>query len=195
MGWSIVSNQIKRLDKEQQRRAGSVQNRDMYEFTISPTCPPSTSIIFRGGLIWRTAAGTNSYGWYIPSYEVDLTDPYITYSSSVCPNAYWYYAVNIVPNTYYLPGLTAKEEWPETAPERSIYFREVSEWVETAATAENNVLRNERSSGQFYGPCTTSVILRNNGNTVDINQYMPIDPVNRGRSYLFMNITPGWHTV
>jgi hypothetical protein len=36
-----------------------------------------------------------------------------------------------------------------------------------------------------YGIPIGCVILRNNGNTSNTNQFMEIEPVNRGRSYIF----------
>jgi len=197
MSWSAVDRRLTRLQRRQAQQAGIADYRDIPQFTISATCPPSTSVFMRGGLIWRTPVLVRSYGWYIPSYKLDLADPDITYTAfkPSADRAYWYRAFNIVPNCYYVPYLEPREDWPDTAPERSVYLRSVAAWKETTEEVENTILQNERSIGQNYGPATTSVVLRNNGNTTEYNQWMPIDPVNRGRSYLFMNVMTGWRTV
>ncbi|HUW08330.1 MAG TPA: hypothetical protein VM537_01315, partial [Anaerolineae bacterium] len=69
-----LDRQVRALEQGQQRRAGSVQG-DSDAFKLSATCPPSTSIMFRGGLAWRPAYSVYPGGLYIPSYAVDLTDP------------------------------------------------------------------------------------------------------------------------
>jgi len=199
-----LDRQVRRLEQGQQRRAGSVQNRDTYQFRISPTCPPSTSIVLRGGLIWNTANWVENWGWYIPSYTIDLTDTakarWYNRTTYTFTNAGWYAPGSLVPRAY-SAGLSAKEEWPDTVPDNSLYmkgttgaFPRVQEF-ETAAEAEERLLEYEASWGEFWGPPTTGLIIRNNGNITESEQYLPVDPVNRGRSYLFMNITPGWFTV
>jgi len=201
--YSAMDRQVRGLERQQQQRAGSVQNRDMYEFTIAPTCPPSTSIVLRGGLIWNTAALWNNWGWYIPSYVIDLTDTskarWYNRTTYTFTNANWYALGLLWPRA--TVGLSAKEEWPDIVPDSSIYMIGtigVSPYVEefeTAAGAEERLVEYARSRGTAYGPPTTGLIVRNNGNTTGSEQYMPIDPINRGRSYLFFNITPGWFTV
>ncbi|GAG44036.1 unnamed protein product, partial [marine sediment metagenome] len=69
-----LDSQVRRLEEQQRKRAGSTSNTDAFEFTISSTCPPSTSIVLQGGLLWQTAAWVDNWGWYIPSYVIDLTD-------------------------------------------------------------------------------------------------------------------------
>jgi len=120
-------------------------------------------------------------------------------------NAYWYLPVMmLLANNCISCGdrpFQAREIWPAEIPDQAIYLTGMGETgfrldeFETAAGAEN-VLRTTsrwRTVTDSYGVVLIVVILRNNGNTTDPNQWMPIDKVNRGRSYLFRNIRPGYH--
>ena len=74
MRLGIVVESLDRLEAVQARSSGTLQNWDLDQFRIAPTCPPTTRIVFRGGLVWRPPTAIGSYGWFIPSYEVDLAD-------------------------------------------------------------------------------------------------------------------------
>lgn len=190
----IISNAIRKLDKLQGIRAGVVSNWDSYQFRISPTCPPSTSITFRGGYVWKPPASVGSYGWHIPSYTVDLADGDKTGRSTVSfttPYAYVEYTILL----RVADGLAPHEEWPETAPDLSIRLLGSSGEHATAKDAEDAMIAREKSAGQYYGIPVVGIIFRNNGNIVEYNQFMPIDKINRGRSYLFYNCATGWFTV
>jgi hypothetical protein len=198
-----LARQIHRLERGQRRRAGAVQNADNYQFTISPTCPPSTSIIFRGGLWWYPSSAFFGYGWYVPSYTVDLTDidkvgvrlGFSGYSYTFT-NADWYVPAFITLDPY---GLRGYETWPDTVPDDALYLVgtiTAAPYMEEFATfreAEDALMVTgviQRASD--FGLPTQGIILRNNGNTTDPNQWMAVDKVNRGRSYLFWEMKAGW---
>ena len=208
----FVERQIKEVERVQKKQSAFAYNWDEDSFRVSPTCPPSTSVSFRGGWVWWQPGSGNTYGYYVPGYTVDLTDvdkvnmvaggavPY-TYTFT---NAYWYLPVMMVlANNCTSCGdkpLRARETWPDEIPDQSIYLTGMGDTgfrldeYETAAEAEN-VLRTTgrwRTVTDSYGVVLIVVILRNNGNTSDPNQWMPVDKVNRGRSYLFRNIRPGY---
>ncbi|NIV37613.1 MAG: hypothetical protein GWN58_51795, partial [Anaerolineae bacterium] len=91
-----LDRQVQRLEQAQARRAGSVQT-DAYQFKLSPTCPPSTSIRFNSGLAWWPLYAYYPTPILIPSYEVDLTDSAkvsvrLNYSgyTYTFTNSYWY---------------------------------------------------------------------------------------------------------
>ena len=201
--WTVVENRIRGAEREERRRAGSVQNTDTYQFLISATCPPSTSISFRGGMCWYPSSYALSYGYYIPSYTVDLTDSdkvsvRVNYSSYTYTftNANWYIPCFIVLSGN---GLGAKEEWPTTVPDNSIYLQGTTssspymEEFETYREAEDELLAaGDIQVAENYGIVSSGLILRNNGNTTEPNQYMEVDSVNRGRSYLYWNTKSAW---
>ncbi len=112
-------------------------------------------------------------------------------------NPYWYAPCIVVINR----GVTwpPPATWPEDPPDTifylygsrggtSPYFLE----FETAAEAEDacRAIRGEQAS--YYGVAAGGLILRNNGNTGQPNQYLAVDPINRGRSYLFGDKRYGW---
>lgn len=203
MGWAIASNRVRGLERQQKRRGGYVENADSYSFTIAPTCPPSTSVVFRGGLVWWPSSAIFPFCYFMPSYTVDLADSdkisvrlaYQNYNY-IFTNAYWYVPAMLVLSSY---GLDYHDEWPDDIPEDSIYLAGTTrvapymEEFETAAEAENRMGANEQlDASRQYGFVTTSIILRNNGDTESPNAWMPIDLINRGRSYLFRSCVPGW---
>lgn len=206
MSWGLVDGQLQRLEVQQARQTGNVQNRDAYQFLARPTCPPSTSITFIGGQVWWPSSALFPYCYYIPGYTVDLTDttkvsikigivsPMYSYTFT---NAYWYVPAMIVLASY---GLSYHEEWPDEIPDMSIWLTgtlvEVDPYMEefeTAGEAESRMGANKQlDTSRQHGLVVASVILRNNGDTVSPNAWMEIDPVNRGRSYFFRSCVPAW---
>jgi len=201
----IAGEQVRRLERAQRQQAGAVQNADAYQFIVSPTCPPSTSIVYRGGLAWWSAAEFWPAGWYIPGYTVDLTDSAkvsvrINYSgyTYTFTNAYWYApCVVILTNYATWPPPEPPATWPTEPPDTIFYlyggigapyFQE----FETAAEAEDACRLIRGDPVAYYGLVMASIILRNNGNIADPNQWMPVDKINRGRSYLFGGRRYGW---
>lgn len=188
------ASRLGRLGAIQARKAGSVQNRDAYQFRISTTCPPSTRVTFRGGCVWQPPSAVGSYGWFIPSYEIDLTDGDKTGRGAVMFTIpYGYREWTIVLRTTL--GLAPHEEWPEIVPDDAVWLLGNTGEHATAEAAELAMIERERSGGQDYGIPVVGVIMRNNGNTTAPNQFLPVDPINRGRSYLFYNCAQGWYTV
>jgi len=197
---------VRRMDKEQKQRAGTIQT-DAYAFNLSPTCPPSTSIHFRGGLAWYPAYSVYPTGFFIPSYAVDLTDPdkvSVLRGSSgytyTFTNANWYAPCIVIITAYATwPPPEPPATWPEEPPDTIFYLYGVLGGVspyfaeyETAAEAEDALREIVGEEAAYYGVAAGGLILRNNGNTTDPNQYMPVDKVNRGQSYLFGSKRYGW---
>jgi len=160
--------------------------------------------MFRGGLAWWPMYSFYPAGFYIPSYVVDLTDSnkvsvrrnYSRYTYTF-ENAYWYTCCIVIITGYatWPPPAT----WPEDPPDTIFYlygdrggtapyFLE----YETAAEAEVACMGLNREAANFYGVVAGALVLRNNGNTVTENQYLAVDPINRGRSYLFTGKGYGW---
>lgn len=204
MSYGVVSGRLRRMDKEQKRKAGTVQT-DAYSFNLSPTCPPSTSITFRGGLAWWPANSFEPAGFYIPSYTVDLTDPDkvsvrrgsdgYTYTFT---NANWYAPCIVTIRGMLWPPPEPPDTWPETVPDNALllYGRQtVPPYLDEFETAAEAEIAYQEIIGQralSYGIAAGGLILRNNGNTIDPNQYMSVDKINRGRSYLFGGKRYGW---
>lgn len=194
--WGIAEGRIRRLEREQTKKAGIIRNQDDYQFIISPTCPPSTNLVFRGGLAWWTAAELYPAGFYIPNYTIDITDPDkvsvrafpgYTYTFT---NAYWYAPCVIGLASDVWPPPEPPDTWPTEPPNDILFlYGDVASpylaEFETAVEAEDFCREIRGDIATQYGIIMSGLILRNNGNTIDPNQYQAIDAVNRGRSYLF----------
>ena len=192
---------VDHLEKQQARRSGTVQS-DSQSFTISPTCPPSTSITFRGGLAWWTTSALYPQGYFIPAYTVDLADSSKTSTrvgvrdyTYTFTNAGWYAPCVIILSNYGLGD--AHDPWPDTVPDDAIYLYGgvgspyMAEY-ETAAEAEVALDTIRLQTADAYGIPASGLILRNNGNVAQPNQYENINKVNRGGSYLFRYTRVGW---
>lgn len=204
MSWSVVDGQIQRLERGQRQRVGVAQNWDSYQFTVSPTCPPSTSITFRGGLCYLPASIGLGFGWFVNSYTADLTDTdlvttstSVTYHSYTFTNANWYAGCVLVlryglnPDTF---GLK-----PAAVPDQSIILAGTNsgsadgfEEYATAPEAEDALTAMSMERANSAGLPLAALILRNNGNTTDPDQWVEIDRINRGRSYLLWDCRQAW---
>ncbi len=206
MGRDAIDRYLQRLESQQAKRAGDTQT-DQYSFRLSCTCPPSTSITFRRGTAWWPGYAFYPAPVSIPSYTVDLTDPdkvsvrrsYSGYTYTFT-NAYWY-APCIVIITGYAFGTPPEppDTWPDEPPDTSLYLygdhggsSPYFEEYENAAEAEDACRAIIGEQASYYGIAAGGLILRNNGNTATFNQYMAVDPINRGRSYLFGQKRYGW---
>lgn len=170
----IVEGGIRRLERNDRQRAGSAQNWDQYQYLMSSSCPPDTFIHVRGGQWFST-----SYGQYgeVPTTSFDMTESASHGRSRSFTNADWYVyfwmSIDDDGSRLYVGGGSGFWNEYETAGE-----------VEQAAMA-TDCIQLHTNPPWDYGVPIGCVILRNNGNTVDRNQFMAIDPVNRGRSYIF----------
>ena len=182
-----LERQVRRLELAQERRGTFVENSDVYRFRLSPTCPPSTSVHFHGGLAWKPVYSYWPAGFFIPSYTVDLADTSKTTIEVQFSNAGWYCAVLIGVDADMWPPPDPPDTWPDSLPDDCLYMYRSTDEFETAAGAEAAVRNLSGERVAYYSVCMGGIVLRNNGNTADYNQFMPIDPVNRGRSYLFDN--------
>lgn len=166
---------IDKLDRQRQLLASRGRNTVYQQFLMAPTNPPSTSIHISGG-----KTGSAWSGSILPSTTFDLADYDTLQRSPVFVNAGWYGFYWLAINGFdasrlYVGGTTA-----------TAWFVE----YETAVEAEQAAMAPDcpqivTFSPFDYGPVLGIVILRNNGNTAQGNQFLPIDAVNRGRSYIY----------
>ena len=184
-----LSREVRGLELQRVQRAGAVENADQYRFLIAPTCPPSTSIRFQGGLLWWPMYSYYACPFFCPSYTVDLADTDKVSVSFTFTHAYWYKATLIGVDQDIWPDVLS---YPTVPPDDTIYLRGYTQEFETATEAEAYSRDLIGQQATFYSHNMGAIILRNNGNTVDYNQVMPIDPINRGRSYIFGKKRYGW---
>jgi len=184
----------RKLLKTQQQIATFAPPGDRYHFTVAPSCPPDKRLHVRGGrnaCSWNRGDASWDYAQYriytVPDLTADLSD-----SSSVL------YVPEFVVVDYYRAywlclRLPVTEEEP-TASDWTFYLHGTDDEFETAGEAERwmnttdflnyNYLDWDSSYliGSTYQLC--GVVLRGDG-IGGVGAFMPIDLVNRGRSYIW----------
>lgn len=169
------------LEQADARQAAYTQPNYQSNFRIAVSCPPSTVIHMRGGQVWVDPDITGQQ-WYVEPASYDLADPNDTGHNYTFTNPHYYRGYAVLLYWYANPGAVI------TYPIRLFSTGEYA----TAAEAENAVYPvwpdGRFRHDAYYGQPLGVVIIRNNGNTSSSNQFMPIDKVNRGRSYLWRDI-------
>ena len=206
----LLSRRTNRLQKQLDR--GKTQNPVIqdYDFMVTPTCPPSTSISIRSGKAWRNAAYWFVIGYNVekPTVTIDITTERILKNDWPNPgipldlsfaNAYYYKAMVLVYNLDWIFYEQYGEEY--VIDQCKFYYLAADTEYATAgeAEAEIDLMLNgglcggEREQGLYYEYAFPiwSIILCNTGVTGVEGQIQPIDQVNRGRSYLYRDLRPG----
>jgi hypothetical protein len=157
----------------------------LYELSVTPTCPPSKQLYIRPGVIspdW-------DWAWimdrsYIEAVTCDFADTEQTGMDASFNNAGYYLPVLLC---YY--GDWAAYHNLESYDDPQVFDNIVGDEVATAGEAESVI------DGYLNGMTTiyykvplVALMLRNNGVTGVDGQILPIDQVNRGRSYLYRDI-------
>lgn len=153
------------------RQAGYVSDPEHWNFRIACTCPPSTSIVMRGGLMYEYIPDGD--GWFVEDDTIDLTDGVqIQDKKFTFTDAGNYLAYILTIEFYNRP--TTNIYWP--------YGDDVEHT--TAGAAEQALLDYGYSFWNTQYPLC-GLILRNNGTLGTGYNILPIDRINRGRSYLW----------
>lgn len=176
---SIASlNQLYTRDK---RRAGNVEVPRWYEFNVSPSCPPDKRLHIRGGY---AAESFNFDGTvqqsYTPTVICDFENKDETDMNLVFDNANYYLPIILC----YYGDWIAYRTMGSTLP---IFDNVVGDEVETAAAAEEQIDRwmNGYTDWAYYRFPLWGVVLKNDGVVGVTYSILPIDLINRGRSYMY----------
>lgn len=191
-----------RITQNRQRRAAAFAP-PSYESTLRviPTCPPGQSVRVFGGRIYAGynwgAAAFDDYeqrAYTVPDLMADLADPdsvTVEVSFSIA-NRYQFFLLELK-----LPAIVeepAESDW-------SFYLHGTGDELATAGEAEQwlNSYDFQHSSPWdegAYGLCfpLCGIVLRNDGRTGLAGAFLPIDMINRGRSYLWpRDMRPRWY--
>jgi hypothetical protein len=139
----------------------------------APSCPPDTQLHARGGYVWDAYAGN---GWWAYPMDADFG---VGGNVQVLPfaNAGWYRGVLV---TRYGGG---------TSPNHY----ETDEYA-TAAEAQDAVIAMITTGTMYQTDLPLALlVVKNDGTTGVAGAILPIDAVNRGRSYLFREVRPWLH--
>lgn len=184
---TALDTRIRRLHTQQARAAAFVPGQDWYQLSVAPSCPPDTRIHLRGGLAYCGNFGAayltwNNRTYTVPNLTAELTDPDSVSVEIVFSNAGWYkFAMLLLA----LPALAvepAESDW-------GFYLFETGEELQTATEAEAWMTSVDfRQAGVWSGETgypLCGVVLRNDGQAGVPGAILPVDVVNRGRSYLW----------
>lgn len=187
-----LNTRVGKLRRDQQRQAGYVRNPEWYELRVAPTCPPSKQIQMRGG---RTFLSANT-GWVIwddyeyraytvPDLTADLSDVDSVFASVSFSTANYF--------RFFILELRMPAVLEEPAVgDWSFYLHGIDAEYATAGDAEQSINSNafqtsgiweHGADGSAYPLC--GVVLKNDGNTGVAGAFLPIDVINRGRSYIW----------
>ena len=221
----LLTSQINDLRNSVSRAKGRENVIQDYDFSISPTCPPSTAVVVRQGKVW-----INSAWWFFLGYIVEKPSDTVDFGDH---NNIGYYQW---PNPPQGPALdlsfenaghykaialmfsATQDGWVfgERVSEDESFYEGNGDWkyyvlggqqehaTAQGAEAEIDVMLNgglgdnagvdpsndNDSRGIYswiYFPLWT-IIFRNNGTTESPNAILPIDLLNRGRSYLYRDL-------
>lgn len=183
------TNRIRQLEKwqEQQKAQGTAYTWDQLRMSVS--CPPDTQIHIRAGFAtWGSNWVAQQTVWF-PDIAIDFTDTdqFITYTGNFA-NANYYMPLLLLYSVQYFDMLKAGDT--EGEPPIDDYGNGLE--YATAAEAE------QAAQGWFDGTNAIYtgrlplclVVLKNNGITGVDGQVLPVDAVNRGRSYFWRDVRP-----
>lgn len=187
--WGILRTRTKALERQRQRQAVMETAKHSDQFLVTPTCPPSQRLQIRSGI----PSPVQRWGYIIAQ---SYTEPQMAdFADTVQMGAA--YTFSTVGG--YLPILLCY--WGEWLAYRVIYEggpfqidqvfdNVVGDEASTAAAAEAEIdaLLNGAEAWYDYRLPLWAVILRNDGHTGIEGAMLPVDKINRGRSYLYRDI-------
>lgn len=184
MGYGhLLDNRIQRLERQRAQARAHEAARVWYQFLVAPSCPPDKRLHIRAGLASPSARwGYIMYQSQIPDTICDFENSAETQMDLVFANA-----------NYYLPlVLCYYGDWIAYRTVSADYAEPVFDCVQgyevaTSAEAEAQIdaFLNGYTDWYYYRFPLCGVVLRNNGVLEVPASILPIDRVNRGRSYLY----------
>lgn len=214
-----LAPRIRSIERAITQRRGRTELIQDYEFSLSPTCPPSTSVIIRGGKAWRNAVYWFVIGYNVekPTITVDIATERMVQDQRTSPpvldlsfnNPYYYKALIfmywgdwVFYEQYCTPGTL---DWVTNECRFSYLAADVEYATSQEAEAKIDSLMNGELCGGRYGGGLyyeyafplAGLVLRNNGVTGLAGQIMEIDKLNRQRSYIYRDLrtTKNWITA
>lgn len=169
------------LERARQRAMARYDNMQ-YWFKVYPSCPPSTLVHARGGIMYESPDGPGfGRGIIVEPGDAEFGLGGLAGGAPAFTNAYYYRGTCLV-----IDGVA----WADSDVGLAFYH-DVNEYA-TAAEAEEEVWPEVMDT---WGPYLSElplvlIILRNNGTTGSLGQIQEIDAVNRGRSYIYHDVRP-----
>lgn len=179
-----LNKRLTALERRAGETRGRVESGQPYDFIVTPTCPPGVAVEIRPGSVSPNYA----YGdWqdttYIPAASCDFTATADTNYLCNFANSGYFVGILLCYRDMYLLDLT--EPQPYTIVGGATEYASAQE-----AESEIDALLNGSSAWMYDLFPLRAIVLRNNGTIGIDGQILPIDAVNRGRSYLWRDIRP-----
>ena len=186
---AIMGHRIQTLERQEARKAAHVEEPLSEHFRVAVSCPPDTQIHVRGGNIWEgNYWWTVGLGYYLEGFSIDFSDASsITNYDGNFANADYFMGVIIGRAFYGLCDYLCVGADTEHA---TAALAEAH--IETVALATENVWRGDTNDGNLP---LIGLVLRNDGRTGVDGAVLPIDRVNRGRSYYWKDLRPRYYTM
>jgi len=183
-GATVLERRISTLEKRGQRAAAFVPDGTWYDFKIACSCPPDKRVHIRGG----NAAREENWGGltilqnFTPSTIADFTNIEETQLELLFANANYYLPTILC---YHGDWIGRRDEDPQY--ELPVYAGPVGVEVATAVEAEAQIdaWLNGYTKWCYLTFPLHGIVFRNDGQAGVPYAILPIDSVNRGRSYLY----------
>ena len=177
-----VSSILRRLEKQQAKEAALEYDDIWYQFQVAPSCPPDKRLHIRGGIAlpgfqWGAIMNTG----VTPDHICDFENENDTQLPLSFANAGYYLPLILC----YFGDWLAYGIYEEFA--EPVFDNVVGTEIETTTEAEAQIdaFLNGYTQWYNYRLPLYGVVLRNDGNAGVNYAILPIDLVNRGRSYLY----------
>jgi hypothetical protein len=184
---AILGNRIKAIEQQNATKAANVEESLSQHFRVAVSCPPDTLIHVRGGNVFEGQYWLGvGYGYYIPDFSVDFSDP------AGIDN----YTGNFTNAGYYIGIIAGRGFYGE---DRYVIGGGVE--YATASEAEAYIEDVALVSGPWMGYDDNGglplcgIVLRNDGRVGVDGAVLPIDRVNRSRSYYWKDLRPRHYTM
>jgi len=163
-------NRMEYATKRSSHRDRHEPSKSEYWGNASPTCPPSTQIIFRAGWFWNADSGG---GWWSKALTAELG------TGGNCE-------VSSFTNVGYYKGIIIHHV------HRNLLSTESSEYSTIKETIEKTLSLNMGTiySGQMP---LVLIIVKNNGSIGTPGAVLQIDRINRGNSFMYRQFRPWLH--
>lgn len=184
---AILDRRLGRLEKRQAGKANSVSEPLSDHFRVSVSCPPDTSVHIRGGNVWESYVWIGvGNGYYIASYSTDFASP----------DNIDGFDGNFTNADYFMGVIFGRAFYGED----NFVIWSGDEFA-TATEAEQDIQDVALLDRPWYGYDDNGglplcgIVLKNNGQVGVDGAVLPIDAVNRGRSYYWRDLRPRHYVV
>jgi hypothetical protein len=180
---SILSARIGRLQKKRARAAAFEPNDMWCQFKVAPSCPPDKRLHIRGGIATpEQRIGAFILDDFLPDWICDFENEPETQMDLNFTNAGYYLPLILC---YYWDWVLNRSLGAAYA--EPVFDNVIGNEVATTQEAEAQIdaFLNGYTDWYYYRMPLWAVILQNDGQAGVDYAILPVDAVNRGRSYLY----------